>query len=60
METLKWNLGILLINLAYKVRFYQQKPKYFKLRYIIGVLMLRIGYKLRGQIPKKTWKYFHI
>lgn len=60
MKELKWNMGILTINLGYKVRFYEQEPKGSKLRWNIGVFILRLCYKLRGDIPNKTWKLVHI
>ncbi len=55
MKTLKWNLGIMLINFGYKVRKHQFQPKKFNLRWTIGVFILKRGYKLRGDVPQKTW-----
>lgn len=60
MKTLKWNIGILILNLGYKIRFHQQEPKSFNIRWNIGVFVLKMGYKLRGDIPNKTWKWVHI
>lgn len=57
MKKLKWNLGILIINLGYKVRLYEQEPDGHKIRWDIGVFMLKIGYRLRGDLPYKTWSW---
>lgn len=60
MKTLNWNLGIALINIGYKIRKHQWKPKLFNLRWATGVQILKCGYKLRGEIPQKTWTGNHV
>jgi len=61
MKQIRWNLGILVLNLGYKVRKYKsveypyQPPKH-SLRWELGCLLLQMGHNLRGNIPKKTWK----
>ena len=60
MKTLRWNLGILIINLGYKVRYYQREPNKFSMRWNVGKFILHIGYKFRGDIPQRRWKGVHI
>lgn len=57
MKKIKFNLGLLIINIGYSIRKYWagNKPKGFILRYEIGVKMLQFGYWLRGDIPYKCW-----
>ena len=45
MKTLKWNIGIMLIWLGYRIK----RGK-----------IVAYGYKVRGPIPKKTWKGNHV
>jgi len=52
-ETIKWNLGILVINIGHKVRDKLQIRG-------IGRFIIRLGYKLRGKMPHRTWKGVHV
>jgi hypothetical protein len=54
MKKIRWNTGLLLIKLGYKVRFYDWEPKKFSIRWNVGRFILVIGYKLRGNIPQKN------
>lgn len=60
MKKIKWNLGIMILNIGYRIRKYQKKPLFFNVRWDIGRWILRRGYTLRGEIPQRTWKWNHI
>ena len=60
MGKVKWNLGIMVLNVGYQIRKYQKQPLCFSLRWNIGKWVLRKGYLVRGEIPQKTWKWNHI
>ena len=60
MKTLRWNIGIMVIRLGYKIRGGQQIDPPFKIHEKIGRVILIMGYSLRGAIPQKTWKWNHI
>ena len=51
MKTIKWNIGIFIIRIGYRIR-----RKYLA----IGKPIVKYGYKFRGDIPMKTWKYNHV
>lgn len=60
IDTILWNLGIMILWFGYRIRKYQYEPKQYNLRWEFGVAILKVGYDLRGQIPMKTWKWNHI
>ena len=47
IKELRWNLGVPIIRVGYRVRSVSGG---------IGRLLLRYGYYLRGDIPQRTWK----
>ena len=60
MKTLKWNVGIMILNLGYKIRGSKATQSPYKLNESIGCRILQFGYWLRGDIPMRTWKWNHI
>ena len=63
MKKLAWNLGIMVIRLGYWVRNCDdpspnQLPDNF--RWWVGVVIVRVGYNLRGDIPRRTWRWNHV
>ena len=60
IQTVKYNLGILIIRFGYHFRKYQTLPKDHLWRWNIGVFILKYGYKLRGSVPYKLWSGNHI
>ena len=60
MKILRWNVGIAVVGIGYKIRKHQWKPNFFSLRWAVGAFILKCGYKLRGNVPQKTWKGYHI
>lgn len=55
MKRLRWNLGVLIINIGYQVRKHQSKPDKPSVRWGLGRLILKAGYSLRGEIPQKRY-----
>lgn len=60
MKTLKWNIGIFIIRVGYKIRGAKEINPPYKMHEKIGRWILQFGYYLRGEIPKKTWNGNHI
>lgn len=55
MKTFKWNLGLLIIRLGYKLRGSTEYPTNPTNIQKIGRYILGVGYEVRGQIPMKTY-----
>lgn len=61
MKKLKWNLGIWFIRIGYKIRdpkgrfIVDLKP--YSFRVILGKLFLRFGFSIRGEVPRKLYKW---
>ncbi len=51
MKTIKWNIGIFIICIGYRIR---------RMYWVIGKSIVKFGYKFRNDIPMKTWKYNHV
>lgn len=53
-KTLKWNLGLLIIRLGYKLRgsICPDNPNYIEK---FGKFLVGYGHNFRGQIPMKTY-----
>ena len=49
MKTLKWNIGLLIIRVGYKIRGQNEINPPFKKHEAIGRIILQFGYWLRGQ-----------
>ena len=60
MKYINWNLGIMILNIGYKIRKYQKEPNQYNLRWELGKQILQFGYWVRGEIPQRTWKWNHI
>lgn len=48
MKEIKWNIGLLIIKVGYRVR---------KKFWYIGKNVLWIGFKIRGAVPQKHWSF---
>lgn len=62
MKEIKWNIGIMIIWLGYRVRGgqdYAHRDR-GKLMWSIGRYILKAGRYVRGDMPYRTWKWNHI